>query len=745
MTLRRSSFDAYCSGELSASPPKLQKRYGSEVSSPRTRFGSLDSQEASAEAVRSDGRERSTSPAGQWSPAALPASPSSQHAMERSPALRMTRYDSSEFDTLSGSSVGRSNSSRPSSRPSSPLLQTSPAPSSLPRPSRDDRRAVQSRRTIRMGGPDRLGTDWMGVPRNPIGSGALDMTELAEPLDESKPATRSNASFADAAVLRARSIADARSARDEETVRVESEAIFLEQLDWKLEKLSRLLHQADNVLTPAELKQLLETNKLGTLWRVAKICVQSRSSQDYTRAEQRDTAANIRAASHLQLLCSARNRKCTLYGRVIGNELKLRGTSDYGVSMLSQTLGISTPSGIREYRNNLIAANGDRFQAWLQETIDWGKALVVLMDDLHFGFAPRNPMSAEELYVNRDVANCLAIRLDENAIVAEYDDKHCVTAHPPAGAEWTKIDRYTSHTMTSTMANGFVDSMGNLYRGNYMNAAECASVLRAFDYAQPDHSEERRLFCDAVCLVDVFDLKLKSWDAWLKSAILLVDRFRPYLEKGWLILMPGDWPVQFYFRLLVRQYLETNIPRHFLNCPGMGILDCRLLQHFVPLLGPFHCGLNLIEDVEQQFHAVFVKFYAAVFGKRWQDKPRVHRVHTLVAIMWGAWRKVRVEILSHIKGTELQRYPEVQCLWWLLDTLVPLACDLYSVIFKNGTFERWVQCIAVFSVIAAQFERRHYDKATLVFFEQRRVLAAKQSVVVRSAGTSISMGLRGFN
>lgn len=681
MSLRRRSSESCCSGEMSGTSPKLRKCHSSDSLSPSVRAGSFEWRAVSPDALSTaSGIVQRTGAAVATRSRVTPVSTRSA-ALEMAKSFLMTESISQEFDSHSQSSAGesitppRETSLRATSQsPLAPAQRLSP----------DDRRDVQRRRIVRMSNAERRSSDWMGVEKMPIGSGALDMDDLAEVLDESKPATRANASFAGAAALRAHSMCDAQSARELESVQVFNETVYLAQLDSKMEMPANLLYHERDVLSAAELKLLLARNQLISLWSLAKVCVQARNVQDYTRLGQGDSDVNIRIASLLQLLCTQRNRKCTLYGRVIGNELKLRGLSDYGINALSQPFGLSTPKGVREYRNSLVAASEERFRVWLGETVTLGKALVVLLDDLHFGFAPRNPFSVEEIYINRGVANCLAIRRDENAIDAQYDDKGCVTAHPAVGAEWTKVDRHTSYAMTSTLTNGFVDSMGLIYNGrNFNNEQNCVNALRAFDYAQPDVSEERRLFSDNVCLVEVFDLKLKSWKAWLQSAILLVDRFRPYLDKQWLILMPGDWPVQFYFRLLVRQYRETTIPQHVLNGSGMGVLDCQRLQHFVPLLGPFHCGLNLIEDVERQYHAVFVKFYAAVFGKRWQDKPRVHRVHSLVAILWGSWRKVRNEILGHIKGTELQRYPEVQCLWWLLDTLVPLACDLYAV-FSSG-------------------------------------------------------------
>lgn len=125
---------------------------------------------------------------------------------------------------------------------------------------------------------------------------------------------------------------------------------FCAALVKNFDALAQVLQKEKYVPAPADLKILMTSNGISLiLWQFVHVLLQSAGAKDdFKRQGQNDTVLNMRIASILQLICGVRNRKCTTYGRTVGNELKMRGLSDWGLSMLYQTLGIGTPEIVRQ-------------------------------------------------------------------------------------------------------------------------------------------------------------------------------------------------------------------------------------------------------------------------------------------------------------------------------------------------------------------------------------------------------------
>lgn len=57
--------------------------------------------------------------------------------------------------------------------------------------------------------------------------------------------------------------------------------------------------------------------------------------------------------------------------------------------------------------------------------------------------------------------------------------------------------------------------------------------------------------------------------------------------------------------------------------------------------------------------------------------------------------------------------PEYVLLVFLLDELVPLVFYFYSVIFRGGNYQMWLEAMVRLALMFVIQRRRHYDKATL--------------------------------
>ena len=161
-------------------------------------------------------------------------------------------------------------------------------------------------------------------------------------------------------------------------------------------------------------------------------------------------------------------------------------------------------------------------------------------------------------------------------------------------------------------------------------------------------------------LLDFVKLPLKCRDNYETAlGLVLQSHLKEYLSR-FVVLMPGDWPSQFFPRQIV--YRACNLVREG-NPPDP-------ITSVVPCMGPLHVDLNSDEDIVSNF-LPFMRFvYESVFpGKKLADKPKPWHTQFLLEITYGGWTLVRnaVKTVFH-KSKDLQ----YGTLLNLLETCIPL-------------------------------------------------------------------------
>lgn len=112
------------------------------------------------------------------------------------------------------------------------------------------------------------------------------------------------------------------------------------------------------------------------------------------------------------------------------------------------------------------------------------------------------------------------------------------------------------------------------------------------------------------------------------------------------------------------------------------------------------------------FRCFFEKLYKSLFGARkvLAKKPRPYRISTLIITAFGGWLHVKDAVLPAFGQC---KDPEFVFLVFLLDELVPLVFFFYSVIFRGGDHNKWLEAMMRLALMFIIQRRRHYDKATL--------------------------------
>ena len=196
-------------------------------------------------------------------------------------------------------------------------------------------------------------------------------------------------------------------------------------------------------------------------------------------------------------------------------------------------------------------------------------------------------------------------------------------------------------------------------------------------------------------LIDCTQQTLKSLTDYRNAAnVYLHTALQEYLQQ-YQLLIPGDWPSQFHQR-----QLYNNEPQD------------SLLRNTTAMMGPLHVSLNAQENVVLKFINFFSAIYRHLFNRQLAKKPKPWRITLLLELLFGGWTLIREPVLQR-----LQRFKDVQFLTLinLVDNYVPLALCIYSVIFKANAFHLYSLAMQQVWIMYYTFNRRHYDKAPLVW------------------------------
>ena len=139
-------------------------------------------------------------------------------------------------------------------------------------------------------------------------------------------------------------------------------------------------------------------------------------------------------------------------------------------------------------------------------------------------------------------------------------------------------------------------------------------------------------------LIDCSPQPLKSYTNYRQaSAIYLATPLQQYL-KHFTILLPGDWPSQFYERLLA--YNEP-LPS--------------LLRNTTAFMGPLHVSLNAQETAVLKYIIFFKALYHHLSNKTLANHPKPWRITLHLELVFGGWSLIRQPVLA-----KLQRFKDLQ-------------------------------------------------------------------------------------
>ena len=143
---------------------------------------------------------------------------------------------------------------------------------------------------------------------------------------------------------------------------------------------------------------------------------------------------------------------------------------------------------------------------------------------------------------------------------------------------------------------------------------------------------------DNVHLIDFVKLPLQSKDSYQQALdIAIKSKLKSYLQQLH-VLMPADYPGQFYCRKIVYDLLPNYCEA---KKTGQSIYVNPLLS-LIPMIGPLYIDLNSDEDLMLNFLPILGQIFKAVFpGKHLADHPKPWRTQFTLEMVHRGWTLIR--------------------------------------------------------------------------------------------------------
>jgi hypothetical protein len=229
-------------------------------------------------------------------------------------------------------------------------------------------------------------------------------------------------------------------------------------------------------------------------------------------------------------------------------------------------------------------------------------------------------------------------------------------------------------------------------------------TVHCYDDAIAERKEERSM--KGVRLIGFQEKNLHSMNDYISALQMIsdIDKDTGYLHNHVAPLV-ADWPGQLFVRKAITHLHKAD--SHYSIPAG--------INSFIPILGPLHVSLNSREHVLIVYYTFFQKLFHSVFGKRkvLAKKPKPWRINLLLDLAYNGWCKIRDTIITKFGST--CKDIEYRMVIDLLDNVIPSTLDVYSILFRSGSFNEYIETIFRIWTFALRWKRHNYNKAPLAF------------------------------
>ena len=409
------------------------------------------------------------------------------------------------------------------------------------------------------------------------------------------------------------------------------------------------------------------------------------------QSSKKQDANENKAVAILYILMNGQSQKANWFQKCLSSHSIAKGLSGTGLSILNQCgIGVSGKTYHRSM-HKVSASHNEMVHNFINDATSSGDLLVLMIDDYTNIHTKRRPKQ-EETSTACTMATILLKRFPGIPAIRKSDshiNPHCIT---------TKNLIEFAVERSSKVSTSFATAMPPWIYAMFFDPERERERIEVHNYQLMQQTRTMRKM-DHCRLIDEIHLPLKNFANFLHAIKHANDNGLSNYLQSFLCPQPGDWPAQFYVRQILYN-LPDALPLH--------------VKNVIPFIGPLHIQLNSRESVCLLNINFFKKAYSYIFGDRkiLSLKPKAWRISLIEEIVYGGWTLIRSQVfVAFSKCKDIQYLTLLN----LLDNYLPLVLSIYSVIFKSGKTEEFVESVYRCWIMFFCFRRRHYNKALLVW------------------------------
>ncbi|GES81508.1 hypothetical protein GLOIN_2v1872628 [Rhizophagus clarus] len=453
-------------------------------------------------------------------------------------------------------------------------------------------------------------------------------------------------------------------------------------------------------LDPARFKQMIEEadpRLQGLFDKLVKALVPDNRSA-YNKVEARKTIVSL-----CYIMAGLRNKFVNDFKLEVGLYLSASGATRAAIDTMNGIGFSACYTTVNNFKRKLVNEHPINIRKFFSKHSD--HMYIYNLDDYHDIHEKRRPDTVT-LSSAKHMATCICKQVSGCApIPIVFND---VSAHNPVNIDASNICFRLIHEYHGIFDIAYTNRKKQWLTNEQLDINTFDQIelltVHCYDDAIAERKEERSM--KGVRLIGFQEKNLHSMNDYITALqmILDIDKDTGYLHNHVAPLV-ADWPGQLFVRKAITNLHKADSQY---SIPA-GI------NSFIPILGPLHVSLNSREHVLIVYYAFFQKLFHSVFGKRkvLAKKPKPWRINLLLDLAYNGWCKIRDTIITKFGNT--CKDIEYRMVIDLLDNVIPATLDVYSILFRSGSFNEYLETIFRIWTFALRWKRHNYNKAPLAF------------------------------
>ncbi|EXX68951.1 hypothetical protein RirG_100420 [Rhizophagus irregularis DAOM 197198w] len=393
----------------------------------------------------------------------------------------------------------------------------------------------------------------------------------------------------------------------------------------------------------------------------------------HTKSDKTNENNKKKLVSLCYFLASINNKYINSIKADIGSYLQTSGASSSSIDTLAN-IGFSIRRMTVDRQKNLISNEHQQtVDIYCLQNIE--KIFILNIDDYHNIHRRNKPTLLE----THNIFHFVTILLNSNSNIAAIP--YCsnnILIHNPKGIDFKLIIKNFEDFFMKQI-DSYENRVENLNVHDYDGRIQNYQELRSLNNSK---------------LVDFILHSLHSTKDYIECLDILFKVFERseneynYLDN-YVIPVVADWPGQVNIRRAITLRINKG------NKSGIS----EQILSLIPIIGPLHISLNSRETLFQTYHFFFEKLYHDLFGEK---KILSHKPKQTI-------RNVVMHRFGNSKDMEYRMMID------LLDNSIPLTLDIYTILFRSGYFEGYLEGVVRIWVLFQRLRRHNYNKAPLMF------------------------------